>query len=560
MKRWLYGLLFLALAGMASAVAAQQGQPAYEDVTQQAGIQASRTNETEKMIGQAWGDYDQDGWLDLYLTNPHGENWLYHNNGDGTFALSPFQSTVALPSAMSGGATFADYDNDGWPDLYVVNWGPNVLFHNEQGQGFTDVTEKAGVGNPDNGKSAAWGDFNQDGRLDLYIANWSCYPQCGRPSEGDRDRLFANNGDGTFSDMTNVLGSGTRGAGFAASFIDYDNDDDLDIYLVNDEFINPIGNVLWRNDGPGCDGWCFTNVAKESGTNTEVMGMGLAVGDYNNDGFFDFYFSNAGPMTLLQNKGDGTFTDMAPAAAVDYPADAWGAVFLDYNNDGWRDLYLAVMQGHDEANAGNPLFQNNGNGTFTNLGATSGAADEGATLGVASADYDHDGWTDLVVGNFDTGYKLYRNLGASTIGNLWVTFRLVGKSPVNRDAVGAKVYVTDSNGRTQVQQVMNGSSLGAGNALELYFGLGNAEIQRVQVRWPDGTDEYLGTMPYNQRYTLVYGEIGANEPLPTPETAVAPQPVATPLASHLLLWASFAIGLLVLGSTTYLVTWLNRKK
>ena len=151
----------------------------------------------------------------------------------------------------------------------------------------------------------AVGDLTGDNLADLYVANWSCTPNCGRPSEGDKDNLYHNNGDGTFTDVADLLSHQTWGAGFIAGFVDFDDDGDLDIYLVNDEFLNPVGNALWRNDGAGCDGWCFTDVSQAAGADQRVMGMGLAVGDPDNDLDFDFYFSNVGPMTLLVNQGDG---------------------------------------------------------------------------------------------------------------------------------------------------------------------------------------------------------------------------------------------------------------
>ncbi len=502
-KKWTAVILTMLVLSITAVIAAQDSTP-FSEVTLPAGITLpDRADRAEKVTGQAWGDYDQDGWLDLYLTDTEGANVLYRNNGDGTFSISPLTASISLPDALSGGAVFADYDNDGWPDLYVMNWGQNALFHNDGGDNFTDVTEAAGVGDAANGQTASWGDYDEDGYLDLYVANWSCYPDCGRPFEGDRDRLYHNEGDGTFTDVTNALGGKTRGAGFVASFVDYDNDGDLDIYLVNDEFINPIGNVLWRNDGPGCDHWCFTIVSEEAGADEKVMGMGLATADYDNDGDLDFYFSNAGPMTLLQNQGDGTFANAAELAGVDFSQGiAWGSLFFDYDNDGWRDLYLAVMGTADSTPAVNPLFRNNGDGTFVNLAESSGAGDAGASIGVAYADYDQDGRVDLIVGNYDQGYRLYRN---QTSGNNWLTLKLVGGGSVNRDAVGARVTVVDSDGRSQMQEVKCGSSLGAGNALELYFGLGQAEVTAVNVQWPDGTLQQLGPMTRNQRHEIAYG-------------------------------------------------------
>lgn len=501
----------LAIAAPAFAQTAPANPVPFVDVTDAAGIQGPRLG-NERITGQAWADYDGDGWVDLYLTDfgtaqKPAANRLYRNNRDGTFSLSPLAGQVALETAGSGGAVWADYNNDGWPDLYVTNWGANHLFRNDGGQGFTDVTEVAAVGDAANGKSASWGDFDGDGFLDLFVTNWSCTPKCGRPVEGDQDRLYRNNGDGTFTDFTRMLSGKTAGAGFIAGFVDYDNDNDLDIYLVNDEFVHAVGNALWRNDGPGCGGWCFTDVSAEAGADQKVMGMGLAVGDYDNDLDFDFFFSNVGPSTLLQNQGDGTFHNVAPAAGVDTPkAIGWGTVFFDYDNDGRLDLYLAQMTRTDGGVGFNPLFHNNGDGTFTDLGDSSGAANPGKSIGVSTADFDRDGYMDLIVGNFDEGYRLYRNtLGDAGEGNNWFALKLAGDGPVNRDAVGAKVFITGSDGLVQVRQVTNSTGLGGNSALELHFGLGAAELDSVRIRWPDGRWQLLDGLQSNARYTLTYG-------------------------------------------------------
>ncbi len=464
----------------------------------------------EKLIGQAWGDYDGDGWLDLYLTDDDGPNVLYRNQGDGTFAVSPLSESVSLPDGESSGAIFADYDNDGWSDLLVLQVGANVLFHNERGQRFVDVSAAAGLLDRAHSKTASWGDYDEDGYLDLYIANWACYPNCGRPVEGDMDRLYRNRGDGTFEDVTGAL-SRPRGAGFVASFIDFDNDGDLDIYLVNDNFINPIGNVLWRNEGTadGCRFWCFTDISAAAGADSKVMGMGLASGDYDNDGDLDLYFSNVGPMTLLQNQGNGTFADVSKETGTDLGRSwiGWGAVFFDYDNDGWQDLYLAVSDEQSGAAPADALLHNDGRGRFDPVPPeVSGLDAGGRTLGVAYADYDNDGWVDLLVGNFDGPYVLYRNAGSESAyrRNRRVTFRLVGGGPINRDAVGARVTVALDDGRVQMQEVVAGSSLGAGNSLLLHFGLGRANIEGVRVTWPDGTAQDFPALEANRRYTFTY--------------------------------------------------------
>lgn len=483
----------------------------FVDVSRQAGVVDNRVASLDMAVGQAWGDYDNDGWVDLYVTDPNGPNTLYRNNGDGTFTVSPLAGQVALPHAYSGGAIFADYDNDGWRDLLVVNWGVNNLFRNEGGQRFVDVTRPAGLLDDKNSKSASWGDFDNDGFLDLYVANWSCYPQCGRSLDGDTDRFYRNNGDGTFTDVSDYLGGSLNGAGFIASFVDYDNDGDLDIYLVNDEFINPVGNKLWRNDGPGCNGWCFTQVAAAVGADSKLFGMGLGVGDYNNDGHVDFYFSNVGPMELLQNQGDGTFTDVAEAAGVQTPGDiGWGAIFFDYNNDGWRDLYLAVADTTNHRDiAANKLFENNGDGTFTAVTCANAAADPRPSLSAAYADYDHDGWLDLVVGNMDEGYRLYQNQHGRTSPNHWLSLELRGAGPVNRDAVGTRVYLTTPAGLTQMQDVINGFGLGGGSELALYFGLGEAQTADLRILWPDGREQTFTNVAADNRYQLDYPLTGA---------------------------------------------------
>ncbi len=485
----------------------------FTDVNDTAGISSTRLGQ-DRLIGQAWGDYDQDGWQDLYVTDPRGPNILYHNQRNGTFWQMLDDVIDPLEDSLSSGAVFGDYNNDGYPDLYVLNRSePNVLFMNVEGKRFVDVTAEAGVGDPYDGKTAAWGDFDSDGYLDLYVANWSCYPDCPRPSEGDRDALFHNKGDGTFANVTRILGSKVAGAGFVASFVDYDNDRDADIYLVNDVFINNRGNALWRNDGPGCEIWCFTEVSAEAGADTRLMGMGLATTDYDNDGDIDFYFSNAGPMVLLQNLGNGAFKDVATAAGVDVGSSgvAWGSVSLDFDNDGYQDLYLALTDMLPDGIPLNPLFHNLGDGRFENLAGQSGVGHSGRTLGVAAADYDRDGWVDLVIGDYERGYTLFHNAFSYRSDNHRIAVKLVGQGLVNRDAIGARVYVHTNDGRTQMQEVQTGSSLGAGNSLVLNFGLGQANIVRLMVLWPDGTTETYTDLKSDREYIFIYGEQHASD-------------------------------------------------
>jgi hypothetical protein len=471
----------------------------FSEVTAYAGISADH-NQLYLVTGQAWGDYNNDGWVDLYVTDNNGPNTLFHNNGDGSFRVSDLTDIVALADKVSGGATIVDYNNDGWKDLYVLNRGPNTLFHNLGGSGFLDLTIQAAVGDPGQGETASWGDYDGDGYLDLFVTNWFYFED--ETSEFNYDQLYHNNKNGTFTNVSAALTGQTPKPGFASSFVDYDNDGDLDIYVVNDK---DYGNVLWRNDGPGCGLWCFSDVSEMAGADTKVWGMGLAVGDYDNDGDLDFYFSNGGPMVLLQNQtsqGSPTFVDQSSTAGVNFDAVGWGAVFFDYDNDKFLDIYLATV--NQSANKANRLFHNLGDGTFADLSEGSGADDTGTTFGVAYADYNRDGLVDLAIGNWNQEYKLFRNDGSAGVGNHWITVELRGVGPVNRDAVGTRAYLTTEDGVTQMQEVKNGSSIGSGNELALHFGLGQANITDLTIVWPDGFTETFTEVLSNTFWQLTY--------------------------------------------------------
>ena len=508
--------------------------PPFVDVSREAGITATHSGHWELFkddfatgylgIGQAWGDYDRDGWLDLYVTGNRDPSVLYRNLGDGAFAVSPLTPQVALDDVDTGGAVWADYDNDGWLDLYVLNHGANVLFRNEGGEGFSDVTAHAGVGDAGKGTTATWGDFDGDSFLDLYVVNWSCFPECGDPNitrEHDeaRDTLYHNQGDGTFVDITHLLDYDLLlGAGFSASFTDYDDDGDPDVYVVNDQFKNMLGNILWRNDGPGCGLWCFSEVSIQAGARTFIHGMGLAVGDYDNDLDLDFYFSDmVNGMVLLRNQGDGTFDDVAKEAGVIVgPSSAvgWGTVFFDYNNDSWLDLYLTATEFVQFDIFSGPesmmmdyrdfLFRNRGDGSFADETPAAWLTEPRPSMGLAYADYDRDGWLDFALGNWNQGYALYRNTGADGSANNWLNIRLIGGGDINRDAVGARVYITTADGRRLMQEVKCGSSLGAGNDLALHFGLGEAAVAELLIRWPNGEEETLNDVAVNQFLEVAY--------------------------------------------------------
>lgn len=486
----------------------------FYDVSRLAGMQTGHGFVDDYYTsGQTFADYDGDGDLDLYVTDSQGLNLLYDNNGDGTFSVSPFLSQVSLDTAISGGALFSDYDNDGDPDLYVLNLGPNVLFRNDGPRGFTDVSAEAGVDDYGKGQSAAFGDFDGDGDLDLYVVNWWCVECEGTVWEQNTDRLYENLGDGTFADRTNYLREAfTDGAGYSATWLDFDSDGDLDLYVANDKGFEgprqpdlPLNqNVMFRNDGPGCEGWCFTEVSRFNGTDLRMEGMGLAVGDYDQDMDLDIFVTNTGQPKLLVNRGDTHFEERAVEVGLVDENTTWGTAFLDFDNDGDLDLYAAVGVAFGIDNP-NRLFENQGDGTFTSV-EDHGAAYPRHTVGMATADVDGDGGLDLVVGGWAHGYKVFANLAAARSDNHWTRVRLVGGGPVNRDAVGARVYLVQTDGRLQMAEVKCGSSNGGGNDLALHFGLGEAEVAELEIRWPDGTREIVEDVPLDAEWTHTHPE------------------------------------------------------
>ncbi|MCA9705680.1 MAG: CRTAC1 family protein [Myxococcales bacterium] len=270
--------------------------------------------------------------------------------------------------------------------------------------------------------------------------------------------------------------------------------------MVNDHV---QGNDLFRNDGPGCGGWCFPNVRDKTGTGIDINGMGQAVGDYDNDGDLDLVFSDIFHTHLLQSltaQGMPKFQEID--VGLDFPAISWGTVFVDYDNDGWLDVYLATQD--DEPELSNRLFRNRGDGTFEDVTEHSGAANNGFTYGVGYADYDHDGFVDLVVGNRGDRYYLYHNTTTTGPGHHWVTFVLEGGGPINRDAIGARIEVTDSAGVTRMAEVRSGSTMGGGNSMRLHFGLGTAHVAEVRVLWPDGTERLVAGVPTDALVTVSY--------------------------------------------------------
>ncbi|HUL15782.1 MAG TPA: CRTAC1 family protein, partial [Terriglobales bacterium] len=437
-----------------------------------------------------------------------------------------------------------DYDNDGWPDIYVSNFGKNRLYHNNHDGTFTDVAEKAGVQLGGWSTGATWGDYDHDGLLDLFVPGYVKFDvndppvagngkippgfcqfrgvpvMCGpRGLPGESDHLFHNNGDGTFTDVSVKAGvSDPRGYyGFSSVFVDVDDDGWLDLAVANDS--EP--NFLYHNRHNGT----FEDVSYLSGfalndDGREQACMGIAVGDYKRNGRLDFFITNFSDDydTLYRNDGGGNFTDVTNQAGlgqVTIPFLGWGTGFLDYDNDGWPDIFVAnghVYPGVDKQDWGTtwaqrPLLLRNIDGkTFEEVppATGSGLAVVVPARGAAFGDLFNDGHIDVVMNNIDSPPTLLRNVVHN--GNHWLTFKLIGSAKSPRDAIGAKVFVT-SGGSTQREDVFSGGSYASSSDQRLHFGLGAAKhVEKVEIIWPSGRKEQLSIPAVDRIYTVVEGK------------------------------------------------------
>lgn len=493
----------------------------FRDVTGRAGITFTPQRGID-LLPVAGGvvvfDYDGDARDDIFVPSNGGANGLLRAGADGTFVDVAAAAGVSAPGGRSNGACAADYDNDGDVDLYVTNTGPNRLFRNNGNGTFSDVTIAAGVDDHNRSTGCSWGDYDRDGFVDLYVANHldesdpSVFVTRRFGPARRSDRLFHNARDGRFDDVTALLGPANlvTGAGFGASFIDYDNDGDADLYLVNDFGREIQPNVLWRNDGPLGSGWRFTDVSAASRANIGIFGMGLAIGDYDTDGFFDFYTSNIGRSTLLRARGDGTYEDRTDAAHVGRESlgqtlsIGWGDAFLDYDNDGALDLYLVA--GYLDSDPliniekqPNALFRNRGNGTFEDVSDISGADNDGIGRGLAVADFNRDGFLDLVVVNLGQGLLLLENT-ARTPGH-WLELDLIGTRS-NRDGIGARITAT-MGARRQIREVVAGGSSISQSSSDVHFGLGAfTSVERIDIRWPSGRVQSFHDVAADQRLVV----------------------------------------------------------
>lgn len=524
----------------------------FTDQTQQAGIHFKHTNgaSKEKYLPETMGsgglflDYNNDGHLDIYLVNsgtlsgtsqphrhPNHANVLYRNTGDGTFVDVTAEAGLQHNYGYGMGCLAADYDNDGDPDLYLTNFGRNQLYRNNGDGTFTDVTSHAGVGDGNWSVSASFGDFDLDGHLDLYVANYldyqletahACFLQgvhiyCG-PHEypGVRDTLYRNNGDGTFTDVTTRAGVHNTGKGLGVLFTDYNNDGYPDIFVANDA----VPDFLYQNNKDGT----FTDVAIAAGVayNSEgraTASMGIASGDYDNDGIQDLFVTNFSLEinSLFRNDSDGFYTMTTFEVGLADPSFSklgFGTQFLDADNDGTLELFVANGHVWDNVSQITPslsyrqhcqIFGNTGTGQFRDLSETAGRFFKRSIVarGVAVGDYNNDGATDILVTCCGEPPVLLRN--DSQVDD-WVKIRLIGTQG-NRDGIGAKVWIhTDE--MTLFREVTCGGSYASGSEQTLLFGIGvQKTLQSIEVKWQSGhtqTLDFLNTgSPVNQVVRIV---------------------------------------------------------
>ena len=521
-------------------------------------------NREEFGPGVCVADFDGDGWQDIYFVNGRDlynrgtrvQNGLYHNNGDGTF--TDITDKAGVPGTGYGlGCVWGDYDNDGHPDLFVTQYGRNVLYHNNGDGTFTDVTDKAGVAGMEDGtyfhSGATFLDYDHDGRLDLYVGGYVDLPPDGRrycdlgvvksscpPSayKGSANALYHNKGDGTFTNVTKAAKVyQPQGKNLSVGAYDYDNDGWPDIFVANDG----IEAYLYHNEHNGT----FKEIGLTAGMALTSHGLAMAamcisLGDYDNDGWLDLYISDFQKSSdhLWHNDGKGFFDEVSDEAGITGPTRdvlSFGGGFLDYDNDGWLDLFIANGHVYPEVEQVTPevhykqvnsLFHNEGNGKFIDVTKQSGSGFEvpHAGRGVAFADFDNDGFVDLVVANNGDPPLLLHNSGGN--GNHFLNLQLVGTKS-NRDAMGARIRVK-AGGISQIRDIAGGGSYLSQSDLRANFGLGKAtRVDSIEVKWPSGQQQIFRDVEADKFYRIEEGYDALGLQTFVRRTAVRPDPSAT---------------------------------
>jgi hypothetical protein len=509
------------------------------------GIEQKRYIIETNGCGAAFFDYDNDGWIDILLLSgtrlggfPSGKepsNKLYRNNHNGTFT-DVTEKAGLRHTGWASSVCVGDYDSDGFEDLFITYWGQNVLYHNNGNAAFTDVTQKAGFAT----RGTRWGsgctfvDYDRDGKLDLFVANYLKFDLATAPEPGkganctwkgvpvncgpkglatDTNLLYHNNGDGTFTDVSESSGiSRVQGRySMTATTTDFNNDGWPDIYVACDS----TASTLYRNNRDGT----FTDVALEAGCaynedGNAQAGMGVAVGDYNGDGLLDIFkthFSDDLP-ALYRNSGRAFFADASRAAGFEHtPFVEWGVGFADFDNDGWPDMMIATGSVYPEVEkvfkeyphrSTRLVYQNLGNGRFKEVTAQTGAGvlSPKSSRGCAFGDFDNDGDIDVLVMNMNEPPLLLRNdyNNERRRGpNNWLEVKLTGTKS-NRSAIGARVILRNGS-HVQAQEVTSQSSYYSHNDLRLHFGMGTKQrADQLEIRWPDGLTEIIKDVTVNQ--------------------------------------------------------------
>jgi hypothetical protein len=537
------------VACFAIITAAQQSPdlPTFTDITKSSGISFKHSYGDHHMdnivegtgAGVCFFDFNGDDRMDLYfvtgtwtpnVSSNEGRdlrgklsNRLYRNNGDGTFTDVTGSSGTGGNGVFSSGCSAADYDNDGRVDLYVLNYGRNILYHNNGDGTFTDVSQRSGLDDPRWSLSAVWFDSNNDGLLDVFVANYlvydggkfrDFYPAQGYPGPLSYDpelcALYRNNGDGTFTDVTREAGVYKKGRAMSVTASDFRNSGLLDIFVTNDA----TENAYFENTGKGTFVERATELGIAYGENGQgVSSMGPVVGDVNRDGLLDVFIPNLNYCILfVQRIIKGGRHDFADRTAVTGLSVAmgqyagWGAVMFDYDNDGWLDLFTAHGDAHHEYVQENTLMRNRGDGTFEDVSVRSGEhfMHKYVGRGAAWADIDNDGDIDLVLANLNDNAILLRNDRGATAHN-WLTVDAKLKFPGGvRDAIGARVTVT-TGGLKQVEDLVPARGYMSQGDPRVHFGLGKAPAaDSVEIRWPDGAVEKFENVKANQFLKLVH--------------------------------------------------------
>ena len=477
--------------------------PATAQVTFTRVLEGDLATDTGYFIGCAWGDYDQDGNVDLFVCSSVSSgsvtNRLYRNNGNGTFTRIT-RGTPVNERADAGAAVWGDFDSDGDLDLFVSNWASPArdFFYRNEGDGtFTKITQGAWVTDSGAGIGAAWADYDNDGYLDLYVVN----------SNNQDDFLYHNNHDGTVTRITTGPIYTSGGGSIGCAWADYDGDGDLDLLVANSGPSQSVlqKDVLFRNDGNGV----FTRILTGAPVAVGGHSVGVSWGDYDNDGDLDLFVTDVFDNNrLYRNDGPNGFVRITEGAIVNDGGNSVGAAWGDYDNDGYLDLFIARTRA-DYTAENNLLYHNEGDGTFSKV--TTGAVmnDVARSFGCAWADFDNDGDLDLFVANGgsmglsspEPGF-LYRNDGGA---NNWIHVRLVG-TVSNRSAIGAKVRVKATiKGKTfwQLREISGGSGYCSQNDLRAHFGLGNAtNVEVLRIEWPSGIVQELRDVPAQQTLTV----------------------------------------------------------